>query len=274
MSSESLSQSIESWQESRLGVSLEEAASDSIPVFAAPGVATGGDAGLTAVRMAGRCLAVAREDWVEPLKLATDRMHPDLLFTAFGAYELSRVTLPDGVSVWGPNWYMFADSDSWKGQVDARVTELTAGDLEGIDFELFWHCYGPGSQAAFAVYEGDQLTALATVKDRGQPFMEIGVDVIQGVQSSGLGLAVVSAAGSWILEQGRLPLATVAPFNVPSTRTLRRAGLEYGMTEMSGMDGPFMVPPQPMGTPMPDVDIYDYYPDWAMNKGIRPRAEL
>jgi hypothetical protein len=201
-------------------------------------------------------------------------MHPDLLFTAFGAYELSRVTLPDGASVWGPNWYMFADSDSWQGLIDDRVTKLNLGDLGGIDFDLFWHCYGPGSMAAFAVYEGNDLVALSTVTDRGTPFMEIGVDVVQGAQSSGLGLAVVSAAGNWIIEQGGLPLATVAPFNVPSTRTLRRAGLEYGMTEMSAVEGPFRVPPQPMGRPLPDADIYDYYPDWAMNKGIRPRSEL
>ncbi|MDP6823646.1 MAG: hypothetical protein QF554_10175 [Dehalococcoidia bacterium] len=151
---------------------------------------------------------------------------------------------------------------------------LATDELAEVDFELFWHCFGPGSLASFGVYRGVEMVALATVKERGRPFMEIGVDVVQGVQASGLGSAVVSAAGTWILEQGWFPLATVAPFNVPSTRTLRRVGLEYGMTEMSGVAGPFRVPPQPIGRPLPNTDIYDYYPDWAMNRGIRPRSEM
>lgn len=169
---------------------------------------------------------------------------------------------------------MFADSTSWRGRSDDRVVALATDELAEVDFELFWHCFGPGSLASFGVYRGVEMVALATVKERGRPFMEIGVDVVQGVQASGLGSAVVSAAGTWILEQGWFPLATVAPFNVPSTRTLRRVGLEYGMTEMSGVAGPFRVPPQPIGRPLPNTDIYDYYPDWAMNRGIRPRSEM
>jgi len=269
MPSSALKHAIKEWQESRLGVSLRAASPDSVPV-----VGVSGDAGITAVRLDSRSIIVARDGWVDSLKQLTAGMHPDLLFTPFGAYELSRVTLPHQMSVWGPNWYMFADSESWRGRVDDRVAELSTARLDEVDFELFWHCYGPGSLAAFAVHQGDRLIALATVKDRGEPFMEIGVDVLQGVQASGLGSAVVSAAGTWVLEQGRLPIATVAPFNVPSTRTLRRVGLEYGMTEMTGVDGPFQVPPQPIGTPLPDAEIYDYYPDWAMNRSIRPNSDL
>lgn len=273
MSSEKLNQSIKSWQESRLGLSPEPTVNGSVPVLARPSTTTGGDGGLTAARMGGRSVIVAREEWVEPLEMVTAGMHPDLLFTVFGAYELSRVTLPDGFAVWGPNWYMFSDRDSWHGRADGRVTRLESTTLGEIDFELFWHCFGPDSLAAFAVYEDGELSALATVKGRGEPFMEIGVDVVKSAQASGLGMAVVSAAGDWILEQGRLPMATVAPFNVPSTRTLRRVGLEYGMTEMSTAAGPFRVPPQPMGRPAPGVEIFNYYPDWAMNQEIRPRPE-
>ena len=278
MLSTDLKQAISEWEEERLGLSLEEARTDSVPVVArsarGSGESTGDDAGLTAVRLNGRSVLVAREDWVEPLETITRDVHPDLLFTPFGAYELSRATLPYEVSVWGPNWFLFADAGSWRGRADDRVRPLTADELSAVDFDLFWHCYGPGSIAAFGVYQGDDLIALSTVKDQGDPFMEIGVDVSRDAQASGLGSAVVSAAGAWILEQGRLPMATVAPFNVPSTRTLRRVGLEYGMTEMIGVNGPFRVPPQPMGRPLPDAEIYDYYPDWAMNRDIRPRTEM
>jgi RimJ/RimL family protein N-acetyltransferase len=278
MLSTDLKKAIRKWQEERLGLSLEDALSDSVPVVARPArgndASAGDDAGLTAVRLNGRSILVARADWVEPLKTITGDIHPDLLFTPFGAYELSRVTLPYEISVWGPNWFLFADAGSWRGRADNSVSVLTSDKLSGVDFDLFWHSYGPGSVAAFGVYQGDDLVALATVKDQGHPFMEIGVDVSRDAQASGLGSAVVSAAGTWILEQGRLPLATVAPFNVPSTRTLRRVGLGYGMTEMTGVKGPFRVPPQPIGKPLPDADIYDYYPDWAMNRDIRPRPEL
>lgn len=278
MLSTDLNIAVREWQEKRLGLSLEEARPDSVPVVARPArgsdVLTVDDAGLTGVRLNGRSILVAREDWVGPFKTITRDVHPDLLFTPFGAYELSRVTLPHEVSVWGPTWFLFADAVSWRGRADERVRALAADELSAVDFDLFWHCYGPGSVAAFGIYQGGNLVSLATVKDQGDPFMEIGVDVSRDAQSSGLGSAVVATAGTWILEQGRLPLATVAPFNVPSTRTLRRVGLGYGMTEMIGVDGPFRVPPQPMGRPLPDADIYDYYPDWAMNTGIRPRTEM
>ncbi|MCH7594158.1 MAG: hypothetical protein IIB27_06590 [Chloroflexi bacterium] len=270
---------IRDWLEERSGVFFEAAGDQTSPVVARPASAGGDDAGLRAVRMDGRSIVVARKEWVEPLQRIVAGLHPDLLFTTFGAFELSRVTIPDGVSVWGPNWYLFADRESWNGSADARVVAMTADQLSEVDFELFWHCVA-GSAAAFGVYsrlgksQGERLVALATVKDRGEPFMEIGVDVAPGAKTSGLGSAVVSAAGTWILDQGRLPLATVAPFNVPSTRTLRRVGLEYRFTEMSGVPGPFRVPPQPIGRPLPDIDIYDYYPEWAMNRDIRPRSEM
>ncbi len=271
-------QVIRNWLEERIGVSLAAAGEQTSPVVARPSSVSGDDAGLTAVRMDGRSIVVVRDEWVEPIGRLLTGLHPDLLFTAFGSFELSRVTIPDGVSVWGPNWYLFADAGSWRGRADTRVVALSADQLLQVDFELFWHCV-PGSLAAFGVYAGsgknagEPLAALATVKDRGRPFMEIGVDVAPDAKASGLGTAVVSAAGTWILDQGWLPLATVAPFNVPSTRTLRRVGLEYGFTEMSGVPGPFRVPPQPIGRPLPEIEIYDYYPAWAMNRDIHPRSE-
>ncbi|MDP6823647.1 MAG: hypothetical protein QF554_10180 [Dehalococcoidia bacterium] len=96
-----LNHAIKEWQEARLGVSLETALSESAPVVARPSSPDGDDAGLTAVRLDGHSLIVAREDWAEAIGRVTAGMHPDLLFTPFGAYELSRVTLPDGISVWG-----------------------------------------------------------------------------------------------------------------------------------------------------------------------------
>ena len=97
------------------------------------------------------------------------------------------------------------------------------------------------------------------------------MDVLADARGTGFGRAVVSAAGRWILDQGRLVMASTAPFNVPSARTLRSAGLQYGFTAMLGRPGVLKVPPQPLGLPYPGADVHNLYPDWAMNKDIRPR---
>ena len=102
---------------------------------------------------------------------------------------------------------------------------------------------------------------------------DIGIDALHGSQSRGLGSAVFSAAGNWVLEQGGIPFATAAPWNVPSTRTLRKLGMKYVYSAMFGQTGPFLAPPQPFGQPLPGRPIYNYYPDWAMNKGIHEKPK-
>ena len=66
-------------------------------------------------------------------------------------------------------------------------------------------------------------------------------------------------------------MAMVGPFNVPSVRTLRAVGLHYAFTTLEAMEGPFRIPPQPLGSPLPDAEVFDYYPRWAMNRKIKPR---
>ena len=67
------------------------------------------------------------------------------------------------------------------------------------------------------------------------------------------------------------PLATVGTFNIPSARTLRSVGLRYAFMTIEGRPGPFMVMPQPLGSPRKGETLYNNYPDWAMTKGILPR---
>ena len=90
----------------------------------------------------------------------------------------------------------------------------------------------------------------------------------------GLGRAVVSAAGQWILSHNRLIYATTAAWNVPSARLLRSVGLKHVASIMTGIAGPFRIPPQPLGYPRQGTQIYNYYPDWAMNKEILPASVL
>ena len=83
-----------------------------------------------------------------------------------------------------------------------------------------------------------------------------------------MGRAVMSGACRWILDQGRLILARSAQWNTPSVRLLRSMGLRYVLSDLQSQPGPFEVPPQALGRPLPDVEMRDRYPLWAQNKGI------
>lgn len=88
------------------------------------------------------------------------------------------------------------------------------------------------------------------------------MEVEPNAKSKGLGTAVISAAENWVLENGGIPLATAAGWNVPSGRCLRRVGMKYTYSAMLGWAGDFIVPPQPLGAPLPG------YPNWATNTDI------
>ena len=129
-------------------------------------------------------------------------------------------------------------------------------------------------QAYFVLCQSNhKQVALATVIDRGDPVWEIGMEVTPVRTGRGLGRAVVAAAARWILDNGRIVLATVGQFNVPSARTLRSVGLQYTFMDIKGLPGPFKVPPQPLGRPYPEAQVYDYYPRWAINDDILPKPD-
>ena len=262
--------SIQPWIEERQGVPLSAAGVDPVPVVAVEEQAP--DAlPLRAVRVGDKAIVTARPSWVERLRPVVESLHTDLLFSTLGAYELSRVTLPDGVGVWGPSWLFFADEASWRPVEDDRPLQLSRPELAEVDYGVFWHCEDDRPLAGFGIFEDGRLVALATVRDEGDPVWEIGMEVAPDSKGRGLGRAVVSAAGRWILDNGRLILASTAPFNVPSARTLRSLGLRYVLSDMKGQEGRFRIPPQPLGSPHPGAEVYDHYPRWAMNQEIRPR---
>ncbi len=213
-----------------------------------------------------------RPDWLAGVRRVASGLHPDLVFSVLGTYELSRVTLPDGVAVWGPVPSYFADEATWQPVRDGRPVKMSAPQLEEVDWKVFWHC-DLEAVGAFGIYEGKRLVAMASVKDHGDSIWEIGVDVAPDAKSRGLGRAVVSAAGDWILSEGQTIYASAAAWNVPSSRTLRSLGLEYVYGALIGRPGPFKVPPQPLGRPLPEAEVQDQYPRWAMNRDISPRPE-
>ena len=252
--------------EEMLGVGLDALDADPIPVVTSA-KREGEARPLWALRIGDRGVVSARERWVEPLQALVDDLVPEELFSIFGAYEMARITLPDGIGIWGPSWYYAGDERTFDPPDDDRPVKLTQDQLLAtVDFDIFWHCPQHQALMGFAILEGDRVTALATVYPAFEKVWEIGMEVAPHAKGRGLGRAVLGAAGRWILENGRLVMASTAPWNVPSARTLRSVGLQYVMTDMGTTTDRFLLPPQPLGQPYPGVELYNYYPGWTMNQ--------
>jgi len=226
---------------------------------------------LRAVRSAEGCLIAARPTWIERVRPVVDSLSADELFSVFGAFELSRVTLPHGWGMWGPTWYYFADEERFRGRVDKRVVRLTAEQVRAVDWRVFWHCTLGPEATYFGVYEGEGLAALVGVPTEDEVVWEISIDVAPEAKGRGLGSAVFGTAGRFILDHGRLILGATAPWNVPSARLMRSHGLVYVLEDVRSMKVPFRVPPQPLGSPLPGAEMRQSYPDWAMNRDILPK---
>lgn len=269
MISEDLRQKIVPWTERLIGVPLSALGRHPIPVLTSQWESGVGHP-LTIAQIGDRGALVATPELCEAVRPVMDDLHRDLIFSPFGMYELARATLPLGITIWGPSFFMLGDETTVKPADDGRVAQVGSTELAKVDFSIFWHCQRE-ALAGFAVYEGADVAALATVTDQGEPVWEIGMETHPDAQGEGLGHAVVKAAANWILQNGRIPLATVGTFNIPSARTLRSVGLRYAFMTIEGRPGPFMVMPQPLGSPRKGETLYNYYPDWAMTKGILPR---
>ena len=261
---------LRSYLEKKLGAPLDTAGSGPLPILATE-PREAGPKRLWAIKIGNRGLVTTCARWVDSLRPVIDSLTLDELFTTFGAYELARVTLPDGVGIWGPSWRYIGDEQCFRPAEIVRPVPFTPSELASIDREIFWHCFDDEAIIGFGIVRNGGIAALSAVRSEGEGIFEIGLDVIPQAKGEGLGRAVFSAAGRWILGKGGLILAITAPWNVPSARLIRSLGLEFLLTDMAGVPGPFYVPPQPLGQPHPGAKLYNYYPDWAMNTQISPR---
>ncbi|MYD94420.1 MAG: GNAT family N-acetyltransferase, partial [Chloroflexi bacterium] len=174
--------------ESTLGAGLDAFGTDPIPVIGqAPGF---NGLPLAAIRLDRGALVSARNDWLEALRPVVTNVHADMLFSVFGAYELARVTQPDGVSAWGPVFFFFGDASTWNDPADPRVVRLGEDDLAEVDYKRFWHCYDGEGHEGYGVMEDGALVALAGVLHYSDGVEEIGMDVMPEARGHGLGRAV------------------------------------------------------------------------------------
>ncbi|MCE2393611.1 GNAT family N-acetyltransferase [Candidatus Poribacteria bacterium] len=268
MNASNLIEELRPWLDEKIGAKLDLLGSEPIPVVKTE---EGASSPLFAARVGERGLVTTERKWLEQLKPIVANLSLDELFSTFGGYELARVLLPDGCGVWGPSWFYVGDENCFRDAGDDRPVQLSAEELaETVDHRIFWHCFEDEAMTGFGIFEDGKLVSLAAVQAEDDRVWEIGVDTAPEAKGRGLGRAVVSAAGRWILENNRFVFASTAPWNVRSARTLRSVGLQFIMSVMIGTPGPFYAAPQPLGTPYPGAEVYNYYPDWAINKEIKP----
>jgi len=268
---ETLMEALRPWVEAKLGLSLD-ALGDPVPVVESE--ARSADSPLWAVKVGARAVVTAGAARVAALRAAVGGLSLDQLFSVFGAYELSRVTLSHGFGVWGPSWYNAADESCFRPADDERPAQLSGAELaSSVDYRVFWHCAPGQATAGFGIREDGTLVALATVWPEFDRVWDVGLDVAPDAQGRGLGRAVLGAAARWVFGQGGIVMASVAPWNVPSARTQRSIGMQHVFTDMTGLPGPMRVPPQPLGRPHSGAKLVNYYPDWAINKEIQSAGD-
>jgi len=272
MSLPPLPAAVQEWLENELGAELRQAARHPIPLVADERRERPPAAPFQLVAFSDTALASARPAWTDRMRRALDRLSLEELLSPVGAYDLTREAIPDGHAIWGPSWSYVGTAETFRPVDDDRAVLLAPADMRAVaDPALFWHCFPKEPVAGFGVFEEGRLVSLAGIWPEGPALFDIGVDTLAHAGQAGLGRAVVSAAGRWVLAQGRFIYYTTSPWNPPSARLARSLGLVHAWTEMIALPGPFQMPPQPLGSPARGAEMRNYYPDWAMNRAILPR---
>ena len=226
-----------------------------------------------AVKINGKTAFTANKYIIKNLEPIISKLSTDEIFSTFGSFELSKITLPFGYGVWGPTWFMFTDTFCFDFSKDINVIDINEIEILKIDNKIFWHVAILESIKSYGVYKNNNLIAVSTVQDRGDDVYEISMDVHPNAQSSGLGKALVSKAVNYVISLDKIAMASVGIFNIPSNRTLRSVGMEMLITDMKGLPGDFMIEPQPLGEPAPGYTVLNRYPYWAMNQNIKENFE-
>jgi len=89
---------------------------------------------LIALRIEDVVVCAGRPEWQEQVRELFVELHPDILFSNAGSYELSRITLPDGVFVWGPVPCYIANEKSWRPVADDRVVHMDTSQVDAAEF--------------------------------------------------------------------------------------------------------------------------------------------
>ena len=168
------------------------------------------------------------------------------LFSPLGIADLQRVLQPKGIeSLFHGFDYTLTDKRDFRPAVTSYVpVPLTKSDIPSEQFDLrmserkqpvsenfIWAfaCYHRNHEATatrLATF-GPCCASIAIIIWKDGPVATYGVGTEEGYESQGYGLAVVSAATKWVLEQGEVATYGAYTTNIPSLRIAHRLGFQF-----------------------------------------------
>ena len=154
MLNNNLRKNLTPWIEDYMGISLSKLSDTEVPIFLTKRQIGSGDGerkDLIAIEIEGkRGLVVSNESLLPELESLIDRLDPTTIYSSYGFFEMSRITLEYGISVWGPDWFLFCDNETVNTQTDPRVEQVDNIELSAVDYGEFWHC-DPQALTGFAI---------------------------------------------------------------------------------------------------------------------------
>ena len=130
MISESLQEMIRGWTEQLIGVPLSALGGHPMPVLTPDGEPRR-EHPLVIIRCGDGSALVATEELCDAVRPVMLNLHADLVFSPFGTYEVARATLPLGITIWGPSFYLFGDRNTVSPASDERVVQVGASETRG-----------------------------------------------------------------------------------------------------------------------------------------------
>ncbi len=239
-----------------MGLSLDAFPSSGIAVRESPTRTDERGNRVQVQRMAGSdgILVTVLPGRAEAISRVVRQLTPAEMFSPLGAAELSRALgvdfEPNEYYTYGYN-YVLSGADGFRpAATEHAVTPLTRKDLppeqaemrmrerrasEGDDFVWAFACRhdDPGFRAGDELAPfGSRCAAIAIVIWQDGPVAWYGVGADAACRGQGYGLAAVSAATGWILEQGEAVIYQAYANNIPSLRIARRLGFTWLQQEM------------------------------------------
>ena len=242
--------------ESKAGISLCASRGNAVTVRESPKRTNEPGNRVLVQRLAGSdgLLVTVVPGSVDAIAHVVRSMTPCEIFSPLGRAELCRALGVNGRAPGREYIYGFESvltnlEDFCSAETRHTVTPLTKQDIPAEQFglrmserrkpvsdEFIWAfaCYrnAPEFRAAELAPFGAQCASIAIVIWKDGPVATYGVGTEEGLRGQGYGLAAVSAATKWILEQGEVTVYGAYANNIPSLRIARRLGFALLQQEM------------------------------------------
>jgi GNAT superfamily N-acetyltransferase len=179
----------------------------------------------------------ALRDLIAPVLASSSR---DDAFSASTIAGISRVVAPLGQVVYGPNpMYTCSGEDLHEPRAFHPMELVSGSNVHGLyRYPGFVNAlqYDAGHPQpdvlASVAWDGDEPVGIAGASADCDDMWQVGIDVLPGRRSSGVGTALVAHLTRAILDQGRVPYYSTSIANIPSQLLARRVGYRPAWTEI------------------------------------------